>query len=133
MSLWTDDPQRCQSVYTESTVHEKATVSVPAKSGGGVLFARGVCGFCPGRLRISGLGAPWASSGFCEGRARHGQPEPRAGSRWTWGHPRSTARHKRTHRDHFASSLTEMSPTPRKFFLGKVVPELHISPELLLL
>lgn len=28
MSQWKDDPQRCQSVYTKSTVHEKAPVNV---------------------------------------------------------------------------------------------------------
>lgn len=28
ISQWKDDPQRCQSVYTKSTVHEKASVNV---------------------------------------------------------------------------------------------------------
>lgn len=28
MSQWKDDPQRCQSVYTKATVHEKASVNV---------------------------------------------------------------------------------------------------------
>jgi len=28
MSQWKDDPQRCQSVYTKSTVHEKASVNI---------------------------------------------------------------------------------------------------------